>query len=280
MDAQHCQLMRFGLIVSGHSESEYLPSLFRSLTEHGDSIFTVCSRFDQRRLIGQEKQQLAVVGTRSLVMPRDIEQIGGKVSKFITANPCHFILIVDDLEDDSENAKAIFDRYYSILDDVLAPNFRDRASMHFLCTMLEAYFFRDIHAINQALGLALQPADYPSDVEQIRHPKGELKTKYRTRERTYDEIVDGGRIMAMLDTNLLLSDANACAYLRTLFAWCIEKIIVHSQQIGLPLSTETIAVIRADEGINRLVENMHLFDGIYAATTRPQLAYFGKDVNL
>lgn len=277
MDDNRCSPLHFGLIVSGHCEADFLPSLFRDLTERGDCVFSVRSRISQRRLIGQHHQQDVVVGTRSRILSKDIEELGRPVLTFIAANPCHFIVVIDDLEDDGMIAHEIFDRYYSILDDILGPDYRDRASMHFLCTMLEAYFFRDITAINRALGLTLQPENYLGDVEQIRHPKGELRTSCQQNRRSYDEREDGAQIMSHLDINSLLTEPNSCAYLRTLFAWCMEKIISTSEQIGLPLNDETLDLLQADESTSSLMNKMHLVDGIYAEATRSQLIYFGRN---
>ena len=51
-------------------------------------------------------------------------------------------------------AQEIFDRYRSALDVVL-DTLKDRASVHFLVYMLEAYYFADIQAINDCLGNSL-----------------------------------------------------------------------------------------------------------------------------
>ena len=279
MNDRLCLPLHFGLVVSGHSEADFLPSLFRRLTQNGDCFFSIRARVTQRRLIGRENQPNAVVGTRAPIMPKDVEEIGGPVQRFITRNPCHFILIVDDLEDDQEIAQAIFDRYCSILDSVLGPDYRERSSMHFLCPMIEAYFFRDVDAINRTLRLNLNPADQPADVEQIHSPKGKLKTECQHHQRGYDERDDGQSIVANLNVGLLLADPNSCGYLRVLFAWCMEQIIVHAQTIGMPLNIETMELLQADEVFNNLLMEMHFFDGDYAPVTRQQLAYFGKDVN-
>ena len=90
--------------------------------------------------------------------------------------------------------------------------------MHFLVMMLEAYYFADSTSLNQELGTNL--SDFEGDVETIRHPKNRLKKLHRS----FDEVKDGGRIIARLDLEHVLSDPSACASLRTIFAWCCKAL--------------------------------------------------------
>ena len=64
------------------------------------------------------------------------------------------------------------------------------------------------------------PADHPTDVEQIGHPKGELKRLWPG----FDEKEHAGPILRCLDTEHVLSRPTECCFLRTMFAWCVEKL--------------------------------------------------------
>src|SRR5262249_34694362 len=142
---------------------------------------------------------------------------------FLQRHKDAYVLLIDDLEGDrAAQVKAVYDRYRSLLDTMLG-NLKDRASVHFLVNMLEAYYFADAQALNQILGTTL--TDYEGDVEQIRHPKSELKQQVEG----FDEIDHGRQIVEQLDVRHILSRPDTCASLRTLFVWCTKAL-------GLPLS--------------------------------------------
>lgn len=101
---------------------------------------------------------------------------------------------------------------------MLRPDQARRASVHFLVNMLEAYFFADIKIVNRVLGTDLE--EHEGDVEEIRHPKAELKRHYPD----YDEKKDGTRIVEGLDIPRVLSREETCASLRTMFAWVCRAI--------------------------------------------------------
>ena len=84
--------------------------------------------------------------------------------------------------------------------------------------MLEAYFFADIETVNRVLGTNLE--EHEGDVEEIRHPKAELKRRYPS----YHEKKDGTRIVEGLDIPRVLAREETCASLRTLFAWIWRAI--------------------------------------------------------
>ena len=88
--------------------------------------------------------------------------------------------------------------------------------------MLEAYYFADARAINAVLETALP--DYEGDVETIRNPKSDLRAEYQG----FREIDDGGRILDQIDIERVLSRPDACASLRTLFAWCVKVLETYS----------------------------------------------------
>ncbi len=131
-----------------------------------------------------------------------------------------FVILIDDLEHDRANqVEAVFARYRTALDTLLRPrNLEARASLHFLVNMLEAYFFADAAAVNEIPGTTL--ADYPGDVETIRHPKRELQSHHRG----YNEIEHAGAVLARLDVPRVLANPRTCRSLRTLFGWCSRAI--------------------------------------------------------
>ena len=124
------------------------------------------------------------------------------------------MVLVDDLEfERSSQAVAVFDRYRRALDTMLPQGSAGKAAVHFLVNMLEAYYFANTNAVNSVLGINLE--DFDGDVETIRHPKNELKRLHAA----FDEKKHGPLIVRGLDVAHVLSRADACASLRTMFAW-------------------------------------------------------------
>jgi hypothetical protein len=211
------KFVRFGLIVTGRGEAAFLPALFRSLTVSGRCTFEVLRRIGQRSPITSQKRKLRMVGTGRTITDKDMEEIGLEARRYL-AKKDTFVILVDDLEGDRVGQQqAIFQRYRQALDTMLGP-LRNRASIHFLVNMLEAYYFAHAQAINSVL--ATQLIDYEGDVETIRHPKNELKTLFRG----FDEIEHGRQILSQLDVPHVLSRAETCASLRTLFGWCSRAL--------------------------------------------------------
>ena len=101
---------------------------------------------------------------------------------------------------------------------MLGPEQSARASVHFLVNMLEAYYFADTAAVNAVLGTDL--SDHPGDVEDIRHPKEDLKKLYPG----FDEVTHGGAIVKRLDVEHVLDEPLTCASLRVLFGWCVQAM--------------------------------------------------------
>ena len=112
----------------------------------------------------------------------------------------------------------MFRRYRSALDTVLSEEQIPRAAVHFFVNMLEAYYLADTRAINDVLGTNL--ADFAGDVESIRHPKNKLKEL----SPGFHERDHGRRIVRCLDLPHILSREDACASLRTMFAWIYSAI--------------------------------------------------------
>jgi len=227
--SEPCVHFQFGLMVTGQSEEEHLPKLFKSLEESGLCHFRVIRRIGQRSPIEAKDRQIRMVGTGRIIPDKDADDIGFPARRFLSRNSCAFLLLIDDLEHDRRmKASEVFQRYSIIFDTLLKrPDLRKRASVHFLVNMLEAYYFGDLDAINLRLGtqfteenIPYYPDDLYQDVENIRHPKNELKKIMSG----FDEKEDGGRILETLDIERVLSKPDTCASLRTLFAWC-HKVI-------------------------------------------------------
>ena len=220
--AEHpqCAYFHFGLIVTGETEQQHLPKLFRSLMEVGICTFEVIRR------VGQLKVITSVERLKALGNGKDIPSIDAKIGlaarKYLMTDVCHFVLLIDDLEyDRGDQAQQVFGRYRLALDTILN-ELKHRASVHFLVNMLEAYYFANTQAINAILKTSL--SDDEGDVEEIRHPKNKLKGLYSC----FDEIKHGGAILNKINIEHILSRPDACASLRTLFAWCVKVLETYS----------------------------------------------------
>lgn len=214
--------LHFGLIVTGDTEWEHLPKLFKSLMATRICHFEVIRKIEQRSPITSRKRRPPVVGTDQMIERKDELEIGLPALGYVRRSGYHFVILIDDLEYSRKGqAQEIFDRYRTALDTVL-DTLKHRASVHFLVNMLEAYYFADAQAINAVLGTSL--LDHEDDVETIRNPKGDLKIEYPS----FREIVDGGRILDQINIEHVLFRLDACASLRTLFAWCVKVLETYS----------------------------------------------------
>lgn len=206
---------RFGMIVTGEGEKQFLPSFMRSLTTAGNCTFEVMRRVGQRSAISSKKRTLQMVGTGKTIPDRDAGEIGFPARAFLGKHPDSFVFVVDDLEHERRpEHQQIFERYRTIFDTILPPEFRHRASVHFFVNMIEAYYFAHAEAVNTVLATSLQ--NFDGDVETIRHPKGDLKRLVSG----FEEIVHGEQIVQNLDLEKVLDNPETCASLRTLFKWC------------------------------------------------------------
>jgi hypothetical protein len=163
-----------------------------------------------------------MVGAGRRLPTIDEEEIGLPVLGFLRRHPGSFAMVVDDLEGTRRAvAVEVFGRYRTALNEVLmTSNLHTRAAVHFLVNMLEAYYFANSNAVNTAAGGEVLAADHPTDVEQIGHPKGELKRLWPR----FDEKEHAGPILRGLDTEHVLSRPAECCWLRTMFAWCVAKL--------------------------------------------------------
>ncbi len=210
---------KFGMLVTGKGEQDFLPELLKPLTIDGNCTFTVIRRIGQRSPVTSEKRKLRMVGSGKTIPNLDMTDIGLPARNFLRSDSDSFVIIVDDLEHDRLDIhKEVFNRYRACLDSALPTDQKGRASVHFLVNMLEAYYFADADAVNQVLGTQLE--NHLGDVEEIRHPKSEL----RSLAGTFDEVNHGRQIVARLNLELILGNPETCASLRTLFKWCTIAI--------------------------------------------------------
>lgn len=239
----------FGLIVTGEGEEQFLPELFRDLMASGTCSFRVLRRIGQRSPRTSTARTPRMVGSAQKLPSNDDLEIGLPARHFIREGEGRFVLLVDDLEHARRPDKhAVFQRYRLALDAVLGPDFT-RGSVHFLVNMLEAYYFADALAVAAALasaGLAAHAlAPHAGDVEEIRHPKNQLKMLIPG----FDEKKHGAIAVAALDLQRVLARPDTCASLRTLVAWCCK-------QMGRPRSQ----VYGLSDGIFDVVTGRQLAD--------------------
>lgn len=246
----------FGLFVTGETEEQHLPGLFKILMETGICTFKVIRRIGQlnpRTSTKKHTKYLQVVNadqTMKRNLPYQDQNIFLQARTFLSKNQCRYVLVIDDLEKDRiDIALQVFQRYREAL-DTLSPEQKKRASVHFLVNMIEAYYFADAQAINTVLGTSLE--DHLEDVETIPHPKNELKASHPG----FDEKEDGGKIIKLLRVEHILSRHDTCGSLRTLFYWCYKVL----QKYPYPDILELFPV-----------ENCHFYDGILSDITRHQL---------
>lgn len=214
--------LRFGLIVTGAGEEEFLPKLFRSIMAAADCQFQVIRKSEQLNPITSPRRLIRMAGSGKRIPSTDEEQFGTPARSFLRKHPHSCVLVIDDLEGSRrDQADKVFDRYRHILDEALIPaGIADRASVHFLVNMLEAYYFADSEAVNAAASGVILAADYPGDVETISHPKSKLKLSWPE----FHEIRHGSVILGNLDLDRVLQHADRCRWLRTMIGWCVAKI--------------------------------------------------------
>ncbi|MCX6067968.1 MAG: hypothetical protein NT121_19805 [Chloroflexi bacterium] len=148
------QIVQIGLIVTGKGEHEFLPAIFQSLGRTGTANFRTIGRTGQRSPITSKKRLLRMVGDKKIIPTEDEKQIGLPARFFLQTSEHCCVMVIDDLESAQiETAQPKFDRYRLAVDTMLKafPGMKERASVHFLANMLEAYYFADAWAINQHL---------------------------------------------------------------------------------------------------------------------------------
>ena len=96
-----CVYFHFGLIVTGQTEEQHLPKLFKSLMSTGICTFEVIRRVGQLGAITSE-ERLKALGNGKDIPSKDAK-IGLAARKYLMADVCHFVLLIDDLEYDRRN---------------------------------------------------------------------------------------------------------------------------------------------------------------------------------
>jgi Domain of unknown function (DUF4276) len=210
---------QIGLLVTGKGEERFLPSFLRSLTDSQQCSIEVIRFIPQRSAITSDKRKAKMVKSGQTIPDSDEYEIGVETRKYLLRKGSRFVVLVDDLEARrSDDLADHFTRYRTVLDTMLVPmggDFSARASVHFLINMVEAYFFADPNAINEAMEGNL--TNHPGDVEDILHPKNDLKKLFPG----FDEVVHGEKIAKRLNLPQVLSNPQTCASLRTLIKWCV-----------------------------------------------------------
>ena len=79
------QFLRFGLIVTGKTEEECLPELFRSVAATGRCSFEVLRRIGQRSPITSKGRQLRMVGSGKKIPDKDATEIGLPARKYLAS---------------------------------------------------------------------------------------------------------------------------------------------------------------------------------------------------
>jgi len=220
--------IKIKILVTGKGEEKFIELLFKPLLASGFLDWEPPRRIQQ---LTPTKEQLKVAGTEKKLIGKRDEEIGVAARAFLASskqNERRILVLLDDLEGArSEVASSVFNRYRDALDVMLlASGLNKAASVHFLRNMLEAYYFSDVSAINLAMNV-LHPAhgkgDIPAcaeDVENIPHPKNELKKHFGS----FDEISDGKAVMEKLNVETVLMNPETCRALRTLFNWCLGQM--------------------------------------------------------
>ncbi len=243
--------LRFGLLVTGEAEEAHAHMLFRSLEATGICNFAVIRRVNQLRP-RTSARRLKVTGTTQPVTKRAEEEISFPTRRHLRESVHNFVILLDDLEHDSRTmVREVCKMYRKALDHVLKQDEPSRASMHFLVNMLEAYYFGDPDAVNAVLALNPPLAATEEDVEEIRNPKAVLKQLFPR----FHEIDHGGEILALLDVTRVLANPENCAFLRTLFAWCVKVLERHPHW----------------EDVAPTSDLFHLSDGIMSYVTGAQI---------
>jgi hypothetical protein len=128
--------VRFGLIVTGRGEEQFLPKLFRPLMEAALCTFQVIRRSKRLSALTSSTRILKMTGKGKLIPSID-EELGLAARRFLLSNQNSYVLVIDDLEFERHaRAADVFARYRQALDVCLDPyGLSARAAVHFLVNM-------------------------------------------------------------------------------------------------------------------------------------------------
>ncbi len=241
--------VRFGMIVTGEGERQFLPKLFRAVNAGAHCVFEVIRKSAQLRPITSRRRLLKL--RNRAVASIEEAQYGLPALSYLRQHSGGFVLVIDDLEA-YPDPQAVFDRYRSALNSVLRnPAESERAAVFFLVNMLEAYYFAHAECVNAVAEKRILPEDHPGDVEQIRHPKNDLKQRWPQ----FREIEHGALIVEKLKLEHILSAEDRCLWLRSMIAWCVDRLsesaAVWDEELDrrLRLSPEACAPLTRKQGV-------------------------------
>lgn len=214
-----CYFVTVNLIGTGEAERDHLPKLFSALSATGLCQFRVLRKVNQLTPRAPARR-LKMTGQRGSALPTRAEaEISLPTRLCLRGHADRLVLLIDDLEySRRDQSQDIFRLYREAIDKLLTEEETSRAAVHFLVNMLEAYFFADPQAVQRALSVDIGP--YADDVEDLRHPKGELKARLGS----YRERRDAGAILEQLELGRVLADPVTCAWLRACVAWLDEAL--------------------------------------------------------
>src|SRR5690554_5944757 len=127
--------VRFGLLVTGKGESQWLPRMFRVLTTLGAGChFEVIRKVEQLGpRTSAKKRTLQMVGRGKAIPNKDAERIGFPARAWLREHGHNaFVMLIDDLEWDRQaDHQQIFERYREAF-GVLSEADRQRVGVFFL----------------------------------------------------------------------------------------------------------------------------------------------------
>jgi hypothetical protein len=89
---QHCYFFKFGLLVTGKTEEEHIPKLFKTVMELGICSFKVIRKVEQLSVRTSEKK-LKMVGTGKDIPNKDAERIGFPAREYLK-DPCTYTTFI------------------------------------------------------------------------------------------------------------------------------------------------------------------------------------------
>jgi len=106
---QHCYFFNFGLLVTGKTEEEHIPKLFRTLMALGICSFEVIRKVEQLDVRTSQKK-FKMVGTDKDISNNEADRIGFPAKGYLLKDPCTYVLLLDDLEHNrTDRAQQIFE---------------------------------------------------------------------------------------------------------------------------------------------------------------------------
>lgn len=89
---------KFGLLVTGRGERDFLPRFMRSLTSSGNCTFQIIGKIPQRSPVTSNKRKIRMTGSGKVIPNKDTSEIGLPARNYLNRHPNSFVILVDDLE--------------------------------------------------------------------------------------------------------------------------------------------------------------------------------------